>query len=135
MLPACQAADQTGAAWRALVTPPPAPSYPFHPTLPPSPQVRSHNEFSIGMRVTRALAGKTVFKSGLRQLPNAFLTSIDRHGTIIHAVAPDEVLEEGDILWFAGGDSQRGGVRTIAWFVGELVLRRWLGCGPGAVAG
>ena len=54
------------------------------------------------MRVTRALAGKTVFRSGLRQLPNAFLTSIDRGGSTIHAVSPDEVLEEGDVLWFAG---------------------------------
>jgi di/tricarboxylate transporter len=68
----------------------------------PHKQVRAHNEFMIGMRVTRALAGKTVFKSGLRQLPNAFLTSIDRGGSTIHAVAPDEVLEEGDVLWFAG---------------------------------
>lgn len=93
-----------------LFSPPalPAPAQVFRTSVPhsinlPRPhQVRSHNEFLIGMRVTRALAGKTVFRSGLRQLPNAFLTSIDRGGSTIHAVSPDEVLEEGDVLWFAG---------------------------------
>lgn len=67
-------------------------------------QVRSFNEFLIGMRVGKVLAGKTVASAGLRQLPNAFLASIDRgQGFItIHAVSPDEVLEVGDTLWFAG---------------------------------
>lgn len=51
-----------------------------------------------------------LFFLGLRQLPNAFLTSIDRGGSTIHAVAPDEVLEEGDVLWFAGGTGWLGTV-------------------------
>ncbi|EFN59045.1 hypothetical protein CHLNCDRAFT_56692 [Chlorella variabilis] len=65
-------------------------------------QVRSHNEFLMGMRVTKAMAGKTVQKSGMRQLPNAFLVAIDRAGATLHAVSPDEELEVDDILWFAG---------------------------------
>ncbi len=68
----------------------------------PAPQVRAHNEFMLPMRVTRFLAGKTVQKAGLRMLPNAFLVAVDRRGTTLHAVAPDEVLEAGDVLWFAG---------------------------------
>lgn len=74
------------------------------PLCPPpdAPQVRSHNEFLLGMRVTKTLAGKTVQQSGLRQLPNAFLSTIDRGSHTIHAVAPEEVLEAGDVLWFAG---------------------------------
>jgi hypothetical protein len=66
-------------------------------------QVRSHNEFLLGMRVSKVLAGKSVQKSGLRQLPNAFLVAIDRDSKTLHAVSPDEVLEVDDILWFAGG--------------------------------
>lgn len=36
------------------------------------------------------------------QLPNAFLSTIDRGSHTIHAVSPQEVLEAGDVLWFAG---------------------------------
>ncbi|KAI3433730.1 hypothetical protein D9Q98_003538 [Chlorella vulgaris] len=73
-------------------------------------QVRSHNEFLLGMRVSKVLAGKSVQKSGLRQLPNAFLVAIDRDSKTLHAVSPDEVLEVDDILWFAGN---AGSVRFI----------------------
>lgn len=73
---------------------------PLHP--PTLPQVRSHNEFFLGFSVSRPLVGKTVQRSGLRQLPNAFLVAIDRGATTLHAVSPDEVLEADDILWFAG---------------------------------
>jgi hypothetical protein len=38
-------------------------------------------------------------------LPNAFLAAIDRNGTTLHAVSPDEVLEVDDILWFAGEEA------------------------------
>jgi uncharacterized protein with PhoU and TrkA domain len=65
-------------------------------------QVRAHNEFFLGFSVSRPLVGKTVQKSGLRQLPNAFLVAIDRGATTLHAVSPDEVLEADDVLWFAG---------------------------------
>lgn len=80
-------------------------------------QVRSHNEFLMGMRVTKAMAGKTVQKSGMRQLPNAFLVAIDRAGATLHAVSPDEELEVDDILWFAGGWRRAGG---MAWLLHVL---------------
>lgn len=52
---------------------------------------------------TAPLAGKTVSSAGLHQMPGAFLASIDRSGKPLPAVTKDEVLREGDILWFAGG--------------------------------
>lgn len=65
-------------------------------------QVRAHNEFMLPMRVTRTLAGASVQKAGLRQLPNAFLVAIERGSTTLHAVSPEEILEVGDVAWFAG---------------------------------
>lgn len=77
----------------------------------PSGQVRTNNELMLAMRVVGApTSGKTVNQAGLRQLPAAFLVSITRKGEIIHAVSPDEVLQKGDILWFAGSV---GSVRFI----------------------
>lgn len=65
------------------------------------PQVLSR-EFMLPMEVTStAVAGKTVEAAGLRGLPDGFLVSIEREGTMLHAVAPSEVLHVGDILWFA----------------------------------
>lgn len=59
-------------------------------------------EFMLPMEVTSTvLAGKTVEAAGLRGLPDGFLVSIEREGTMLHAVAPTEVLHVGDILWFA----------------------------------
>lgn len=52
---------------------------------------------------TPPLAGKTLASAGLHQMPGAFLSSIDRDGKPLPAVTKDEVLREGDILWFAGG--------------------------------
>ncbi len=65
-------------------------------------QVKTHNEFMLPMKVTRTLRGNSVQKAGLRQLPNAFLVAIERGNRTLHAVSPDEILEEDDILWFAG---------------------------------
>lgn len=45
------------------------------------------------MRVTKYLSGTTVFKSGLNQLPNAFLVALDREGKTLHALSPDEILQ------------------------------------------
>lgn len=52
---------------------------------------------------TPRLAGKTLASAGLHQMPGAFLSAIDRDGKPLPAVTKDEVLREGDILWFAGG--------------------------------
>jgi di/tricarboxylate transporter len=73
-------------------------------------QTKTHNEFMLPMQISRTLAGKTVQKSGLRQLPSAFLVAIERTSTTLHAIAPDEVLREGDILWFA---TNAGSVKFI----------------------
>ena len=48
------------------------------------------------------LVGKTVEKAGLRHLPGLYLAEIERHGRILPAVAPDEVLESDDGLVFVG---------------------------------
>ena len=48
------------------------------------------------------LAGKSVEKAGLRQLPGLFLIEIDRGGQVIPAVSSYEVLKAGDRLVFAG---------------------------------
>jgi len=73
-------------------------------------QTKTHHEFMLPMQIGRILSGKTVQKSGLRQLPSAFLVAIERGGITLHAVAPDEALQEGDILWFA---TNAGSVRFI----------------------
>jgi di/tricarboxylate transporter len=51
------------------------------------------------------LRGQSVEKAGLRNLSGAFLTEIIRHGKTIAAVGPDELLEENDVLLFAGDNA------------------------------
>ncbi|PRW20813.1 Receptor of activated kinase C component of 40S small ribosomal subunit isoform A [Chlorella sorokiniana] len=68
--------------------------------------VKSAHEFLLPMVVTGRggkvmLAGKTVTSAGLHQMPGAFLASMDRDGKPLPAVTKEEVLHEGDILWFA----------------------------------
>ncbi len=48
------------------------------------------------------LAGQSVEDAGLRQLPGLFLVEIERDGRFITPVTPDERLEAGDRLVFAG---------------------------------
>jgi di/tricarboxylate transporter len=48
------------------------------------------------------LIGKTVKSAGLRKLQDIFLVEIVRDERIISPVSPDESLEEGDLLFFAG---------------------------------
>ena len=48
------------------------------------------------------LAGKRVLEAGLRQLPGLFLIEIDRDGTVIGPVGPDEVIQTNDRLVFTG---------------------------------
>lgn len=48
------------------------------------------------------LVGQTVEHAGLRQLPGLFLVEIDRQGRILTPVSPDEPVEAGDHLVFAG---------------------------------
>ncbi|MGH7855766.1 MAG: SLC13 family permease, partial [Candidatus Binatia bacterium] len=61
-------------------------------------------EYTVAMIVAPrcALAGQTVEEAGLRHLPGLFLVEIDRGGRMITPVGPDETIEEGDRLVFAG---------------------------------
>jgi di/tricarboxylate transporter len=79
--------------------------------------VRSNNEFMISMQVTSLLSGVTVQKAGLRKLPNAFLVAIERESATMHAVDPEEVLQHGDILWFAGDASSFRFIRNTPGLV------------------
>jgi len=61
-------------------------------------------EYMVEMAVepTCTLIGKSVEQAGLRHLPGLFLVEIDRAGDLIYPVAPDERIESGDHLVFAG---------------------------------
>ncbi len=48
------------------------------------------------------LVGKTVEQAGLRHLQRVYLIEIDRNGTAITVVSPEEILQGGDRLVFAG---------------------------------
>ncbi len=51
---------------------------------------------------TSKLIGKTVKDAGLRNLKDVFLVEIIRDDRVISPVSPDEVIETGDALFFAG---------------------------------
>ncbi len=61
-------------------------------------------EYTAAMRVTAdsPLAGQTVEEANLRNLPGLFLVEIDRGDRVITPISPDQLLERGDILVFAG---------------------------------
>jgi len=48
------------------------------------------------------LIGKTIEEAGLRNLPGLFLVEILRNKLRLKAVSPDTIIEQGDILYFAG---------------------------------
>jgi len=61
-------------------------------------------EYTAAMRVTDGspLHGQTVEEASLRSLPGLFLVEIDRGERLITPVGPEQTLEIGDILVFAG---------------------------------
>ena len=61
-------------------------------------------EFLVEMRVTSdpSVAGRTVEEAGLRGLTGVYLVEIRRGARVISPVGPDETVEEGDVLVFAG---------------------------------
>ncbi len=61
-------------------------------------------EYLVESRVLKGseLIGKTVEKAGLRHLESVFLTEIVRGNKRISPVRPTEILEDGDVLLFAG---------------------------------
>jgi len=61
-------------------------------------------EYTASMRVEAGceLVGRSIEDAGLRHLPGLFLVEIDRDGRVITPVGPDEVVQAGDALMFAG---------------------------------
>ncbi len=64
-------------------------------------------EYLVETRVTpnSKLIGKNLIQAGLRNLKGVYLVEIYRAGRVISPVSPEEVLEEGDLLFFAGNTS------------------------------
>lgn len=66
--------------------------------------IQNPREYTLEMIVDPEgpLIGKTVEEAGLRHLPGGFLVEIDREGTVLPAVGPEERLRGKDRLVFAG---------------------------------
>jgi K+/H+ antiporter YhaU regulatory subunit KhtT len=100
------------------------------PTTAPSAPVRTRGARALSMAWGGTVAGKTVAAAGLRGLPDAFLVAIERGNTTLHAVAPTEVLKDGDILWFTGSAEGMIALRKIpgATVLPSCILSRLLTC-------
>ena len=74
------------------------------PNYRSEPLLGKMREFTLEVAVAHngPLAGKNIHQAGLRNLKRVFLVEIERNGHILTAVSPDEVLEGGDRLVFAG---------------------------------
>lgn len=92
-------------------------------------------EFLVAMRISPKsnLSKKNIAENGITQVPGVYVVSIERpvqkNGIVVFSgdtstiesqlqndynpIAPDEPLEDGDILWFAGGASALGDLRKI----------------------
>lgn len=71
---------------------------------PASQTVLDSRRYQVEMLVEpeSPIVGKTIEEAGLRHLPGLYLTQIERGETLLRAVEPDEKLEGGDVLSFAG---------------------------------
>jgi di/tricarboxylate transporter len=67
-------------------------------------QLGDPKEYTVEMMVEEGslLEGKTIEQAGLRHLAGVYLAEIDRDGSILPAVAPQEKLHGGDRLVFVG---------------------------------
>lgn len=70
----------------------------------PSESLQVLREYTVEMVITPGspLAGKSVTEGGLRNLQGVFLVEVERGGRAIAPIGPDDILEEGDRLVFAG---------------------------------
>ncbi len=70
----------------------------------PLENLQNPREYSIEMLVEPGsqLVGQTIEGAGLRHLPGAFVAEIDRGGSVIAAVGPNERLQARDRLLFVG---------------------------------
>ncbi len=61
-------------------------------------------KYEVAMMVDQGspLIGKSIEEAGLRALPGLYLFGINRDSTEIHAVGPNEILQENDRLLFTG---------------------------------
>ncbi|MEZ6128446.1 MAG: SLC13 family permease [Planctomycetaceae bacterium] len=64
----------------------------------------TRKEYLTEMRVLPGcrLAGQSVENAGLRQLPGLFLIEIDRNGSVLTPVGPDDLIQAEDRLIFTG---------------------------------
>ena len=72
---------------------------------PPTEQLgAARREYVASMRVEEScpLVGQDLEEAGLRALPGLFLVEINRAGQVLTPVGPDEVIQAGDELVFAG---------------------------------
>jgi di/tricarboxylate transporter len=82
-----------------------------------------HRQYTVAMRVVSAapILGRTVEAAGLRSLPGLFLAHIERHGELLQAVGPEEVVRVDDVLVFVGvlesvvDLQQTRGLAPITW--------------------
>lgn len=58
--------------------------------------------FEVAVAHDGALVGKSIVEAGLRHLQRIYLAEIERRGSVISAVTPDERLQGGDRLVFVG---------------------------------
>lgn len=58
--------------------------------------------FEVAVARDGPLVGKTIQQAGLRHLERIYLAEIEREGSVITAVAPEEILRGGDRLVFVG---------------------------------
>jgi di/tricarboxylate transporter len=72
--------------------------------MPAISRVSDPREYTIEMvvQVESQLVGKTIEEAGLRHLPGLYLAEINREGTVLPAVGPDERLRGNDHLVFVG---------------------------------
>jgi di/tricarboxylate transporter len=71
---------------------------------PPRRALEDPKQYTIEMLIEpgSTIDGKTIEQAGLRNLPEAYLMEIERHGERIVAVGPDQILRAGDRLIFVG---------------------------------
>ncbi|ANB03308.1 SLC13 family permease [Ectothiorhodospira sp. BSL-9] len=78
--------------------------YLFPDRRPPMSHIDDPREYTLEMLVEDdgPLVGRSIEEAGLRHLPGGYLMELDRQGTLIPAVSPQERLRSGDRLIFVG---------------------------------
>ncbi|MCG5495085.1 MULTISPECIES: SLC13 family permease [Ectothiorhodospira] len=78
--------------------------YLFPDRRPPMSHIDDPREYTLEMLVEDdgPLVGRSIEEAGLRHLPGGYLMELDRQGTLIPAVSPQEMLRAGDRLIFVG---------------------------------